>query len=945
MSVAATATAGAAHVGVRRRGASAATERSSSARAPRSRRLDSNICSHSWRSYLLTATDSHPRRGSQPPRSPQGRCAPSLRAKVRPLPEGRKPRLAAVSSGADHPARGGDEAGRCADEPDLAALLLKGPLAATGLEEDVAAAERDQAAGEHARAAERYLDAARRLPADAAPMRARLARHAADAYEQAGERDRALMLLLELAADSLCSDDPGGASGTLREASRLAGPEKRPAVEGFFAWENWPDDPESAAAALREAMKAATVAPERWGWAERLSGLLAVTEEWEQLDELGASLRVPDLLAAGESVGVVLDWLDARERLERSDEALAQTLLAWASGQQPAVEARVRQRVAVVAARRGRIEQAVGLLREAVALWSQAGGRDEQVVEAFDAIATARRLAGEPEFAPPSVRLAERRGISATPASRARRLERRALRALAREQFIEARHDLILAAAHQRAAGNLRGEMRSRELLARLLEAGERDDEALWWAVSCGDVRRCRRLAGALGWHHAERALRPRGARWERAASWAAVAAAGAAAPVQDVERLAEPLLADAADDADADAVDAYGVMVMARDAAAAVLLQLPAGQRDEALGVLRDELISGQWAARGAADAVALLTELGISDEAHVLLEAVLGENARAVRGVAGLLIRLAGERPDVRERIVAAARGGDDEAVDIAAYAGLDEDALRERYAQRVERLLALDGPDRTSEQLISYEPTGVFARYCDPPLQDRVLSHLSGVVVDAARLEANRASAARALGNAADLVGGARAQELLAVVRPLVAPDRLGPAVGGDRFRRVRIRFGPPEMLVVAVTELAGSLAERTSRTRELATAIVHDAVVSGLPRLWTATAQALLRAPSLPDRIPAEAWLGHRDASVREWGLALVARRDPMFASAPDVARLVGDPHRRVRRALVTVAAERDDEPARALLDRLVTDPDAEVRAFARVALGQSALVGG
>ena len=142
------------------------------------------------------------------------------------------------------------------DDSTLAALLLDGPLAAAGLKEAVDQADRDRQAGRNAQAAHGYEQAASSLAREARPMAEVLLRRAAAEYERAGDHRHATDILRRLAQDALDRDAPHAASGALREAARIAGPEEAAEVEALFAWEEWTDDPDAAVTTLTATVRA-----------------------------------------------------------------------------------------------------------------------------------------------------------------------------------------------------------------------------------------------------------------------------------------------------------------------------------------------------------------------------------------------------------------------------------------------------------------------------------------------------------------------------------------------------------------------------------------------------------------------------------------------------------------------------------------------------------------
>jgi len=274
---------------------------------------------------------------------------------------------------------------------------------------------------------------------------------------------------------------------------------------------------------------------------------------------------------------------------------------------------------------------------------------------------------------------------------------------------------------------------------------------------------------------------------------------------------------------------------------------------------------------------ALGLVTRLGHGDETRFLLEASLAEDANAVKNEAGLLIERL--RDDAgRDRAKRAALEGNAEALDLLAYAGLEEEEpeLRDRCSERVRNYVDASEPEpvpgERSAALVVLLELGVLGRYCEPDLKGRLAERLLRFALDTNELDPSRATALGALSNLAGALDQAQAERmregLLTLALGAYGSD-WQESIGSDHpFSRFKISIGRPgELRAAAIDALCELVAEHGGEEEGLAEPLGR-ALASQDATLVQATLKGLIRLPDLALGPEFSLYLQHPEARVRQ-----------------------------------------------------------------------------
>jgi hypothetical protein len=837
-----------------------------------------------------------------------------------------------------------------ADDPrdsaraQAALALLQGPVDALGLGTRLIEAEELREAGNHQQAAEAFLSIAGPLEDAGRDVSAELMRErAANALKEAGDHDRAFDLYVEVAHAELARD-ADGAQFTARRAREVAPKAKEWLAEGLMARALWPEHEDEVVPVLAQAWEETRDTHEEAEWAAALVEVLSLLGRLDEALEVAeeACVRLP--LSAGPRLWLELDRLDAAGELGRDVENEWRRLLDWTHGRPDELAALVLQRRGAFLSRRERPEESVEAFRQSATHWGKVrGGGDEQLAESYFAEQVAWELAGRLAWKPDGARAiaSELGGDPKSASARAQRLVDRGLRELLDGKHLyEAKRCLLLALATHRRAGNLRGILEAHHRLARLFQQVGEGSRALAHYISCGDEKRAGELAReteAWEWPYIGDALRLDGPSWERAASYAVLAEAGGRMPDADVASLAPSLIAAAREPS----YFAPGPQPahQGRRALAAVACALPEELLDDALEILRGEVRQGGWADKDAVRALGLVTRLGHADATQFLLEASLAEDANAVKNEAGLLIERLRDDAGLRDRAKRAALEGNAEALDLLAYAGLEEEEreLRDRCSERVRNYVDAPEPEpvpgERSAALVVLLELGVLGRYCEPDLKGRLAERLLRFALDTNELDPSRATAVGALTNLAGALDQAQAERMREGLLTLALGaygSNWQESIGSDHpFSRFKISIGRPgELRAAAIDALCELVAEHGGEEEGLAEPLGR-ALASQDATLVQATLKGLIRLPDLALGPEFSLYLRHPEARVRATALRLLASRDHTVVSSPAALALAGDPSRFVRSTLLGVARDvgKTGEPA---LEALSQDTDAYIR---------------
>lgn len=855
---------------------------------------------------------------------PPGPRAPAAGAVEAPIPE--RGRLDPdAQAGAAELLRRRVEGG---DAPELAAAFT---LARNGQHTEAAAAFAEQA----------VLFERQHLSELAEECRESQAR----ALEAAGEADAAREVRIMLVGHQIERGSDLGLLGA-RKLLHTATDEEAWRYEALLAQADWPEQPDAAMKALERAAQLAE-GDEALGFAAAATEVLVIFGQSDRALRVAARFRKAPL-AEGLRLRLELDALDAVERTGRGDDAETgwQALLSWAQEQEStAAQATVMARRGTCLARREQLDDAVAAYWEALALWTQVPGYEDQVAEMFWAVQSAGGLMGQ--FRPPLAELrttaSALRGSVQSPAARADALETRGMQARFNEKLFDAVRCFWLALAIHRRNGNLRGVLYDSEMLGQVLAVAERPAAAAACLVQAG--REDRAAEAAMGARPDElvAALSLDGPRWERAASYAVLGRVGRRLPPEVVAELAETVLSEAE--------QPFGGLISpqpanrAREAVAGLVLGLPAEHQQRALRILRTAAETHHpTLAKRAAQALLLATNAGLSDETEFLIERYLDEPAMVGVTSPWVAARLEVD-PSARARVEQAARDGSAQALEALAITAErpDDPDLQAQAAARIERTLeALAEAEPThSVGIGGYEDLGIAARLGPAPLREQLADALLALAGDARYPEPNRRSAAYALFNLGSALALPLRARLIRSLLPLAAGNyelsRWDDSAlnGRDPLARFRISFGEPGELQAAALHAAGALADDalpllSLSDRDRLAELLYAARLDQRANVAAAAYEALARIPEAASTEAVEVGLAHADpgvraAALRAW-MAKTAEPPPAILNA----RLLLDPDLNVRLVFLNLAAELG---LREVVEAFCEDPDAYVRAWA------------
>lgn len=836
--------------------------------------------------------------------------------------------------------------------------LLQGPLRETGQAE----------AAEHAREleAEQPLEAAQELVKVAEVLAARghapvadvLREQAAALLEREGRRADAAQLL-ESVLEGLIARGSQRAPHLVERLARLLPEDGQWRAGVLSALVDWPENPENAVEALNEGLQQLGGQGEHWPHqsmrvATGLAEILNMHGRREEAIDVVSPLRGHPL-SPGFRVSLELEALDALAATGRQAEAAeGWRQLRALEGLGPEQRATVLARHGIALAMEGEVEGATQAFLDAAVAWQRVKGAGDQVAECYFASQASAGLNAEHRPAGEALRplAAVLRGAASTPAARADDLIRSGMGSRIRDKLYEARRSFWLAHAEHRRAGNLRGQMATLELLGELHVAADRPVAAVWAYVRAGRERRAAEAAEQVdqsGMGRLTDVLDLHGSRWTRAASLAVLAKVGRRLPAEKVRELVPSVLQEASK-------QWYSLMspqpaMRAQEALGALCFDAPDHLREQVLGTLRD-LVRGRYVgtARSAAEALILLTNAGGADETQILTQVCLEDDGLANISSLWLGGQLA-QHPEQATKLSDAAKRGNRFALEAAAAGDLPaHDAelvevctvsIRELISRPVvEEIQSSGGTVQRRTGIGNWEPSGLIGRFVAPDLRAEMSRYLFDIITGAEAPFETRASSAGALFNLAPGLDASLRAELAESLMPRAcdfAPssdwDEMTPNPP-DPFSRVQMRVPGALDLRATVLEAIGALAADLDPVPGDLDRAVLAAIAAPDSKLARAGWLTLARCPQLELPVDAELGLRAADPQVRTAALRCWTVRNERPPVAQVLEALLTDPSLAVRLTLVMSA--RDMGKAwRPTLERLAVDPDAYVRALARL----------
>jgi len=836
--------------------------------------------------------------------------------------------------------------------------LVRGPLQQCGQVERARDAEEAAAEGRHEAAAGGYLAIAVALEgADFGAAASRYRQRAADALAEAGRKDKAYGIRLSLAREHL-EDGEMTALIHARYAAELASTERAWEAEGMKARANWPEQEEGDVETLRRAREVSRGAPDEAEWAAALVELQVLNgDEAEQALAVAEEVANRMPLGPGSRLTLELDRLDLLADLGLDEEAEAgwRDLLDWASEPDLPLRdvARVYQRRGIAYAHAGDHEGARKAQMQAITTWSRNRDYNDQLAEAYFSAGSISLALGDQSAAfDDAIPLARSlRGSVETDTSHCERLLRRGYRALTEERATDALRFFATAFNISRRAGNFSDFLQASDGLGDVLAFARRPAHALSAYVQAGKPDKAASVGSRLSVDQVLDVVGVEGARWERAAAWAAIAAAGRVAS----DEAAAAVAAAALEEIEREAPFGFPINVSfyAADALANVICAVPEGLLEDSLAALRERLRTRAGEPRRLSQPLLLISLCGRADELESVIEAMLADDLQ-VSHPAHALEPLLRKRPDLRRHLLDKAAAGNDLALEFLVFTDFFEEdqRLRERAREKVLaatasefRTVEREGPTTTTVSYgigISLAPIGRFALYSNPEERRAFVTSLLAQLTDPdPKLPImSRVGAVEALHNLAPEMPEEMVAEVAAALLARAARedqpaewDRVGV---DDPLARFTVNMAPRDALQTAALQALSVLAKHRPEAKDPLLQALPGAIASGAESPLAAGLQALGRDPQihLPG-VRLKAFLSHESDSVRLAALETLHEREGALRYA---RTMISDPSPRIRTRLIGIASE--SEGGRELIELLIEDPDSYTRAMARVALAKA-----
>jgi len=847
--------------------------------------------------------------------------------------------------------------GGSADQRATAEALIRGPLQRAGVEDRAAEAERLLEDERHAEAAEALLDVSRALKGEFEIVAELYVEQAASALAEAGAREQAIEALEPIVRERVRRYDDR-ARYDAQDLAKLLPEERQWLADALAARAAWPEDQDAALAALTEALAATKGTTGETEWAAALAELRMTLGEPDAaiVDIAETRERVALIPSELDRVSIELDYLDALAATaghEKAEEGWHK-LLAWLDEEwpnlPPPVLARVWQRRGAALARREDVEGARGAYLKAIDNWGREPGSGDQIREAFFSIERART--SNARWPSDSIKIrpfaSRLRGSAHHPVSYAARHERSGLDQLVHKKFPDARLALSLAYSIHRSQGHLYGVIALADLLAELYKETKRPALALRFYVEAGREKEAAAMAGELSLGECLAVLKLTGARWERAASMAALAQVGENVTDEQAEELAPVLLVEATQGSGPNV--SPQPWVRAREALARMACAVPDEHLEELHEILRLDL-EALPNAPTAARALQELTTVGRLDATPELADAIV----RDLKQLAQIDHPWVGERladyPELHEPMRQAALAGNVDALETLAVAEMiaGDDGLAVLAEKRTG--LVVDNAGTYEERVedgklvkqvsgADFTGIGLFARFATPETRRSLVRSLIVVAASDKELETTRATVCNALYNLAKVMDPEEAVEahggLLPLARGEHLPSEFEDMPTEDPFARFRFGWDLPDYLRSSALQALGAVVGQTGIEHAGLNEAVALAFETGRVPLISAALTALTWVPAIELPLSFTEATAHPDAKVRVEALRAFGVRGAL-PPVTDLLPLLNDPSPHVRGSLL-FHAEGLGEEGSVLAERLQDDRHAFIRRYARRVVG-------
>jgi tetratricopeptide (TPR) repeat protein len=840
---------------------------------------------------------------------------------------------------------------------DVAEALVRGPLRVAGVEERARNADELRESGAFLEAASELVAIANELQSTKYELVAETyVDAAASLFEQAGDRPRAAEIFGQVVRARLDRFDLRAFNDAAR-LGRYLEEDARWVADGLAARAVWPEQPEAAIHTLERAWERARGGADELEWAGALVSVLLTLGHAARAFDVAADVRGRITLALGttvdrERLGIELDYL---ESAARSGVSVADVEAEWsellrrlteAAPSDPKYEAWIWQRRAVSLFNAGRPDEGQTAMLRAIRAWSGEDGYEEEIREAFFSRERGITLSGglSRDSAPLYSFAYALRGSRLTPATRAERLELAGLHYRLAKKWPDALRSYWLAYGIHRDAGQLYGQLDAANLLGELYDAAGEGHLGLSLFIEAGQERAAVDLAERVTPDVVVSALKLDGPSWQRAVSFAVVAAVGDSLFDEQVAGIAGDILGEAR--LRQRSVIGPDPGTHSRRALAAILLAVPADQFSESVEITATTSLTDHFTHREAVRALVRVTEADRYDATGRLTESLVDRSMPASGGLAIWIGQRVSSYPELYDRLRQAALDGNRSALEAVAIAENDPDpelsavadaligrfvgAEQEATAAGVQRVVTMG----------NYTDLGTIGRLCTPPLRAALLDRLLEVAENNNELQMNRMSAVDAVYNLAtrtrpDDAVSAR-ERLLRLARGHYAVSDIETSTTSGPFSRFKVSFDTGSSLDARALGTAAALTSGASLSPDELLPDLHAALGAADPQLQGAALQVFARFPDVPLPVTFDEASRHADESVRLAAYRALHARAALDESV--LLRIATDIDRDIR-GFALNAALAANLGAR-VAELLSTDPDAYIRSRARAALVSS-----
>lgn len=825
-----------------------------------------------------------------------------------------------------------------------AEALLRGPLVQIGQVDDAENAAEFAKDGKFDQAASILEEIAGALKAEGlGPVAETYLIAAAESSRQAGDEDRAVLLLREAAIDQVARRS-SGAILTLRKLESMLPHDRKWEAEALGAEIHFAFDPEGSMRALRTAYEKRKAEGDADQELAALCDTLAFFGQHEEVASLTAT--VPAQAPTAEAnLRIKLDRLDAlgwdkdadQGKIKRQWDELLRHLDA---GDNKIWAGIAWQRRGMTLAHEGDIDGCHDAYHRAMAAFSVVPGFEEQAADALYSLQAASIMNGQ---LPPEMDLRalayEQRGLPTTPVARGDALSQLAMAHRIAEKYREGLQEYSCSLQIHQVNGSLQGHLEVSDKLAELFEATGRPALATANYIAAGKPDKASAAARKADPEELASVIHTDGARWEQAATLAVIAAVGPTLPESLVAEVG-PWVIEVAGESD-DSPRPPHPPHQARLALPKLLLNLPEDVRSKAVAQVEADLenphVDLRWEAeKGLEQAV----RLQLADSSRALVESFARDPYNSRVSLDFIVDQIKSD-PALAELVRSVAV---DSTPALAAMSIADKvagDSELEAAAQeRAERLSEAINVKQDERQVSmgfgrSFEIDAIAIFSAPVDARWAAITRLLEIANDANDSEGNRQSAATALFNLAEAIPDDQVKEVLDGLAPLAHGDYpLSPwdENRDDPLSAFRISFHTQAALWAAAIGAMGRLLEqRPDLPRDQLISAATVTLQRGPDRAVAAALDALGHATDVELPGPLEPFLLAKSESIQFAALGCWAARRKDLPDGEILDQLLVSDSVAVRHRTVLLLVESEQMD---LVKRLADgDPHALVRRVA------------